>query len=54
MSEQKKHARMQPILDLRHALMVQLKVDALLLTLRCTGYGLFMGFVLRTMWRAAQ
>jgi hypothetical protein len=53
-SEQKKHARKQPILDLQHAPVVQLKVDTLLVTLRSTGYGLFVGFMLRTMWRAAQ
>ena len=53
-SKQKKRARRRPILDLRHAPVVQLKADALLVTLRSTGYGLFVGFVLRTMWRVAQ
>jgi hypothetical protein len=53
-SKQKKHARRQPILDLRHAPVVQLKADGLSVTLRSTGYGSFVGFVLRTMWRAAQ
>jgi hypothetical protein len=53
-SKQKKHARRQSILDLQHALVVQLKADTLLVRLRCTGYELFVGFVLRTMWRVAQ
>ena len=53
-SKQKKHARRQPILDLRPAPVFQLKADALLVTLRSTGYGLFVGFVLRTMQRAVQ
>jgi hypothetical protein len=47
-SEQKKRARRRPILDLQHAPVVQLKADTLLVTLRSTRYGLFMGFVLRT------
>jgi hypothetical protein len=53
-SKQKKRARRQPILDLQHAPVVQLNADMLSVTLRSTRYGLFMGFVLRTMWRAAQ
>jgi hypothetical protein len=53
-SEQKKGVWRRPILDLRHAPVVQLKVDALSVMLRITGYGSFVGFVLRTMWRAAQ
>ncbi len=52
--EQKKRVRRQPILDLQHAPVVKLKVDALSVKLRSTGYGLFVGFVLRTTWRAAQ
>jgi hypothetical protein len=43
-SKQKKRARMQPILDLRHAPVVQLNADALSATLSSTGYGLFVGF----------
>jgi hypothetical protein len=53
-SKQKKRARRQLILDLQHASVVQLNVDTLWVTLRSTGYGSFMQFVLRTMWRAAQ
>ncbi len=52
-SKQKKRARRRPILDLRHAPVVQLNADGLLVTLRSTRYGLFVGFVLRTIWRAA-
>ncbi len=52
--EQKKCARRWPILNLQHAPVVQLNVDALSVTLSSTGYGAFVGFVLRTMWRAAQ
>jgi hypothetical protein len=48
-SKQKKHARRQPILDLRHALVVQLNADALSVTLSSTRYGSFVGFLLRTM-----
>jgi hypothetical protein len=43
-SEQKKRARRRPILDLRHAPVVQLNADALSVTLSSTGYGLFVGF----------
>ncbi len=43
-SKQKKHARRHPILDLQHAPMVQLNVDALSVTLSSTGYGSFVGF----------
>jgi hypothetical protein len=53
-SKVKKRARRRPILDLPNAPVVQLKVDAFLVMLRSPGYGLFVGFVLRTMWRAAQ
>jgi hypothetical protein len=53
-SKQKKRARRQPILDLRHAPVVQLKAEVLLVMLRNTGYGSFLGIVMRTMWRAAQ
>jgi hypothetical protein len=53
-SEQKKRARRRLILDLRHAPVVQLNADVLSVTLRSTEYGLFVGFVLRTMWRVAQ
>jgi hypothetical protein len=53
-SEQKKHARRRPILDLRQAPVVQLNADVLLVTLRSTGYGLLVGFLVRTVWRAAQ
>ncbi len=50
---QKKRARRRPVLDLQHALVVQFNVDELSVTLRSTGYGSFVGFVLGTMWRAA-
>ncbi len=53
-SKQKKRARRQPFLDLQHAPVVQLNADALSVTLSCTGYGSFVGFVLRNIWRAAQ
>ncbi len=43
-SEQEKRARRRPILDLQQAPVVQLNADALLVTLRSTGYGLFAGF----------
>ncbi len=43
-SKKKKRARRWPILDLRHAPVVQLNADALSVTLSSTGYGLFVGF----------
>jgi hypothetical protein len=53
-SEQKKRARRRPILDLQQAPVVQLNADALSVTLRSTGYGSLVGFLVRTVWRAAQ
>ncbi len=43
-SKQKKHARRQPILDLKHAPVVQLNADALSVMLSSTGYGLLCDF----------
>ncbi len=53
-SKQKKCARRWPILDLQQAPVVQLNADALLVTMRSTGYRLLVGFLVRTVWRAAQ
>ncbi len=53
-SKQKKRARRRPILDLQQALVVQLNADALSVTLRSTGYGSLVGFLVRTIWRAAK
>jgi hypothetical protein len=44
-SKQKKRARRRPILDLQHAPVVQLNVDALSVTLSSTGYGSLVGFL---------
>ncbi len=53
-SEQKKRARRRLILDLQQAPVVQLNANALSVTLRSTRYGLLVGFLVRTVWRAAQ
>ena len=52
-SEQKKRARGQPILDLLHAPMVQLRADVLSVTLRRTGCGLSVKLVDVITWREA-
>ncbi len=53
-SEQKKRARRWPILDLGQVPVVQLNANALSVTLRSIGYGLLVGFLVRTVWRVAQ
>ena len=52
--DQKKRARQQPILDFRQAPVFQLRADVLLVTLRRTGCGSFVRFVVVITWREAQ
>ena len=47
-SEQKKRARRGAILDLQQAPVVQLNANALSVTLRSTGYGSLVDFLVRT------
>ena len=53
-SEQKKRARQRPILDFWQAPVVQLRADVLSVTLRRTGCGLFVMFVVVITWREEQ
>ena len=52
-SKQKKRASLQPIDDLLHAPVVQLRADVLLVTLRRTGCGLSVKLVVVITWREA-
>ena len=53
-SEQKKRARRRPILDFQHAPVVQLRADVLSVTLRRTGCGSFVKFVVVITWTELQ
>jgi hypothetical protein len=52
--EQKKQASLRPIIDFLHAPVVQLKADALSVTLRRTGCGALVAEVVVTTWSDAQ
>ena len=52
-SKQKKRASLQPIVDLLHAPVVQLRADVLSVTLRSTGCGLSVKLVIVITWREA-
>jgi hypothetical protein len=54
MSEQKNRASKRPTLDFLHAPVVQLKADALSVTLSKTGYGSSVTDVVVTKWSTAE
>jgi hypothetical protein len=54
MREQKKRVIRRPILDFLHAPVVQLKAEALLVTLRRTGQGSLEADIVLTTWSNAQ
>ncbi len=51
---QKKQASIHPIFDCLHVWSVQDRAEVLLVTLRITGWGLFVMGDVQTTWRAAQ
>ncbi len=54
MSEQKKRASRQPTLDFLQAPVVQLRAEALSVTLSRTGYGSSVAYVVVMIWSVAQ
>ena len=53
-NEQKKQASIHPIFDCLHMWSVQDKAEELLVTLRITGWGLYVMGDVQTTWSAAQ